>query len=357
MTPSLRSSLRSSLRFSLRFSHRFSHRFSLPSAVACVLVAASLVAATGQAARADHQNCGANYPNGTLSNGYPDPSSGAASGWAGQTALNNAETAVFATTTAKNLLLDSAGVISSVADILTQKAKTIRKTLPDPAEETALPIEIADSVLRKVAVVVTVAALAALIAETAAMAAQRSIAGATGGENACNSVVMGDMLIQVWVATVERNLASDGPPLAVLLSPTDSEEAGGDSPQWPLQPQHEKSDFTWCPPINLPDELPLPTGQTDLTQPNGPSTGGDCTPTYLDGMLTDPYDGAPPLTVQAVVRDAIAHAEAHGVLTGDELQAARGEYDIALARVAAKRYKDAFVHFRAAYRHAVGMDG
>lgn len=325
--------------------------------IAGVLVAAMLVVVTGQPAFADHQNCGANYPEGTLSNGYPDPGTGFKSGWAGQTALNDIEAEVFAISTAKTMLLDSVGVISSTADILTAKAKKTREALPDPAEQSALPVEIADRVLRTVAAVGAFAALAITIAETTALFTQRRLAGTTGGENACNSVVMGDMMAQLWVATVQRNLASDGPPLAVLLSPTDSEEPGGNSGQWPLQPQHEKADFTWCPPINLPDELPAPKAQTDLSQPDGPSTGGDCTPTYIDGMLTDPYDGAPPLTVQAIVRDAIAHAQAHGVLVGDDLAAAQSEYDLAVTRAGQSRYKDAFLHFRLAYRHAIGMDG
>ena len=64
--------------------------------IAGVLVAAMLVVVTGQPAFADHQNCGANYPEGTLSNGYPDPGTGFKSGWAGQTALNDIEAEVFA---------------------------------------------------------------------------------------------------------------------------------------------------------------------------------------------------------------------------------------------------------------------
>lgn len=324
-----------------------------PLSMLLALAVAVAMLATAQPAQADHQNCGEEYPEGTLASAYPDLATGSKMGWAGQTALNDIDDAVAESTAKKTALLDSAGVLVSTAEILTEKAASLRKALPDPAEEVALPIEIADEAVRAAAIVVTFAGLIALIAETANLSTQHELDEAVAGENACNSTIMGDMAVELWVATVERNLASDGPPLAVLLSPTDSEEPGGDSGKWPLQPQHEKEDFAWCPEIDLPAELPRPAASTDLDEPNGPSTGGDCSPTFLDGMLDDPYDGAPPLTVQAIVRDTIAHAKAHGL----PVRNAQDEYDQAVSLVGAKRYKDAFTHFRLAYQAAAGFDG
>ena len=198
-----------------------------------------------------------------------------------------------------------------------------------------------------------VVAMTILVA-TAVLAShpEASLAG-SNFENACNATITGDMLSDLWVATVERNLASDGPPLAMLLIPTDSEEPGGNSPVWPLMPQHEEDDFAWCPEIDLPETLPLPKDSTDLDQPNGPSTGGDCVPEVPDGFLNTPYDDAPSMTVQAIVSDAIDHAKAHGLAVRD----ARDQYDQAVSLVAAKRYKDAYAHFRLAYQAAAGFDG
>lgn len=318
----------------------------------CLTVALCLVL-SAPPAQATHQNCGAKYPAGTLSNGHPDLGSSARSGWSGQTALNEVDAAVFALTSAKDLVLDGASVADVSAKILDSVASTLRKTLPDPLENIAAPIEAAAKVVHIVATTLTLSALAILIGETAAMGVQRAVAGAVGGENACNAVLGGDMLDQVWVATVQRNLASDGPPLAMLLIPTDSSEPGGDSGEWPLQPQHEEEDFGWCPEITLPEKIPTPAAETDLDQENGPSTDGDCTPLVLDGFLTVPRDGAPRVTVQAIVRDTIDHAKAHGL----PVRQAEVHYADAVAAIGDQRFKKAFSHFRLAYRAAAGLDG
>jgi hypothetical protein len=305
-------------------------------------------------ASANHQHCGENYPTGTLSNGYPDTNASHDVGWAGRTALNNIETQLLASTSSKELLYQSADVVAASAEILGALAKAARQALPDPIEDVvAGPLEAAEEALDTVATAMIVGAMAALIAETAYLGVQRALEVDVGEENACNATITGDMLSDLWVATVERNLASDGPPLAMLLVPTDSEEPGGNSPPWPLMPQHEAEDFAWCPEIDLPDPLPLPKDSTDLDQPNGPSTGGDCTPTVPDGFLNTPYDGAPSMTVQAIVSDAIDHAKAHGL----DVRDARDQYDQAVSLVADQRYKDAYAHFRLAYQAAAGFDG
>jgi hypothetical protein len=324
---------------------------------AMVAVAVSLtfsVVVVAQPASANHQNCGERYPAGTLSNGHPDTSASHDVGWAGRTALNNIETQLLASTSSKELLYESADVTSAAADILGAIAKRVRQVLIEPVEDlVAVPIETAEKALNIVATAMVVGAMAALIAETAYMGVQRALEVDVGEENACNGTVTGDMLSDLWVATVEHNLASDGPPLAMLLIPTDSEEAGGNSPPWPLMPQHEDEDFAWCPEIDLPETLPLPKDSTDLDQPNGASTGGDCVPTVPDGFLDTPYEDAPTMTVQAIVSDAIDHAEAHGL----DVRDANDQYDRAVSLVADKRYKDAYAHFRLAYQAAAGFDG
>lgn len=328
-------------------------RYGLHGLVVGALVLTASIVVAGPAS-ANHQNCGANYPPGTLSNGYPDTNASRDVGWAGRTALNNIETQLLASSASKELLYESADVVGASGDILASLAKRARQVLPDPIEDVvAAPLEAASAALDAVATAMVIGSMAALIAETAYMGVQRALEADIEGENACNATITGDMLSDLWVQTVEHNLASDGPPLAMLLIPTDSEEPGGNSPVWPLQPQHEESDFAWCPEIDLPETLPLPRSQTDLDQPNGPSTGGDCVPEVPDGFLDTPYDDAPTMTVQAIVSDAIDHAEAHGLPVRD----ARDQYDQAVALVASKRYKDAYAHFRLAYQAAAGFDG
>jgi hypothetical protein len=325
----------------------------LVATLIAVVVAASLsLVVIAAPAHAVHQNCGARYPEGTLSNGHPDLSTNHNVGWSGAVAMSEIDTAVFALTSTKTLVLDGASIAATSAEILDATAKAIRM-LPDPAEIAAIPVEAAAEVLHTVSTVLVLSALAVLIGETAAMTVQRIRASDVDAENACNNVLAGDMLDMNWVAAVQRNLASDGPPLSMLLIPTDTSEAGGNSGEWPLQPQHESDDFAWCPEISLPEKIPTPRAETDLDQPNGAATGGDCSPLVFDGFLTDPWEGAPRVTVQAVVRDTIDHAKAHGL----PVRQAEVHYADAVAALGAQRYKEAFSHFRLAYQDAAGLDG
>lgn len=330
-------------------------RSNLLRVLAAALLAVTLgLVVIAVPAHADHQNCGAKYPDGTLSNGHPDLTASATPGWSGQVALNENEAALFAVTSIKDSLLDGANVAGAVAEIIHERKLEALRALDSVPENAAdLILTNAELVARIVSLGMVMAAVGMLIAETALMAAQRALAGAVGGENACNAVLAGDMLDNQWIATVERNLASDGPPLAMLLIPTDTKEPGGHSGEWPLQPQHEKGDFGWCPPIDLPSELPEPAPETNLDQANGPETGGDCTPTVPDGFLSEPYDEAPRVTVQAIVEDAIDHAAAHGLPVRD----AKRYFDAAVAELVEGRYKEAYRKFRQAYQDAAGFDG
>ena len=342
----------------------------LVAAVLAVAVAIALsLVVTAAPAQAVHQNCGALYPEGTLSNGHPDLSTDHNVGWSGAVSMHEIDTAVFALTSTKTLIMDGAGIASATKELLEAIAADLRKAIPEPVTEelVALPIEAAALVASVVATVLVVSGLAVLIGETAAMTVQRLRASDVEGENACNTVLAGDMLDQVWVATVQRNLASDGPPLSMLLIPTDSSEAGGHSGEWPLQPQHEEEDFVgdfdddgdidgWCPEITLPEKIPTPATETDLDTENGAKDGGDCTPAVLDGFLNKPWDNAPRVTVEAIVEDTIAHARAHGLPVA-QAEAAEAHLADARAALGATKYKEAFSHFRLAYRDAAGLDG
>jgi hypothetical protein len=326
----------------------------LAGLLAATLTVVALSAVTHRPAYADHQTCTGDYPHGTLIIGHPDLNASKDIGWNGQVALNNIETAVFAASSIRSALEDGSSVAVAVAEIIHEKDVAALKALDGPPEKVVdAALSTAEIIARAVAIGLTTAALAAYIAETTVMAVQRNIEGKVAGEDACSSVVLGDMVDQLWVATVQRNLASDGPPLALLLIPTDSEEPGGNAGEWPLQPQHEEEDYAWCPEIDLPEALPDPAGVTDLNQPNGPGTGGSCVPGYMEGFLDEPYDGAPRVTVQAIVRDAIDHAKAHHL----PVRQAEDHYAAAVAALGNDRYKEAFVQFRSAYQAAAGQDG
>ena len=318
------------------------------------LTVLALTTITDRPAYADHQTCTGDYPTGTLIIGHPDLNASQDIGWNGQVALNNIETRVFTAQSIRSALEDGSGVATSVAEIIHEKDVEAMEALDFTPEQIAhAALSTAETIARVVAIGLTTAALVAYIAETAAMAVQRNIEGKIAGEDACSSVTAGDMVDQIWVSHVLRNLASDGPPLALLLIPTDHEEPGGDAGPWPLQPQHEEEDYAWCPEIDLPEALPDPAGETNLNQPNGPSTGGNCVPGYLEGFLNEPYDGAPRVTVQAIVRDAIDHAKAHHL----PVRQAEDHYAAAVAALSSNRYKEAFVQFRSAYQAAAGQDG
>lgn len=323
-------------------------------ALVVAVATAALVALGSAPAHAEHQTCHGDYPTGTLNIGYPDLNASKDIGWGGQVAMNRIDASVFATSAIKSALLDGADVATAVAEIIHEKHDNALILLDSVPELVAAAIlGIAEAVARVVAIGLVVGALLTYVAETAVMAVQRNLAGRIAGEDACASVLMGDMVDHLWVAAVQRNLASDGPPLALLLIPTDHEEAGGNAGEWPLQPQHEEEDYAWCPEITLPDKLPAPAATTDLDQPDGPRTGGDCTPGYYEGFLNHPHDGAPRITVQAIVSDTIDHAKAHGL----DVRNAEAEYQAAVTALGAGRYKKAFGHFRSAYQAASGLDG
>ncbi|HEX2177107.1 MAG TPA: hypothetical protein VHG70_14475 [Nocardioidaceae bacterium] len=322
-------------------------RTALAGVLAGVVVAAGALVAP---ASATHQNCGTGYTGdaGTLSNGHPDLSEDEHVGWAGQTALNDIERQLFIVSTIDLGLDEAAGLAISKAEEIHTKYEMAKGNVLAQAVLAATEL-----IARIVATAIVIARFPVKIIETIYMVQQRELAGAVGGENACNSVLGGDMLDHLWVAAVQRNLASDGPPLGLLLTPTDSEDPDGHSGPWPLQPQHEKGDFDWCPEITLPAELPEPAAETDLDRLNGSATGDDCTPGYHDGFLTEPYSGAPRVTVQAIVRDTIDHAAAHGL----PVRAAEDAYQAALTDLEDQHYKRAFGHFRLAYQAASGQDG
>lgn len=322
--------------------------------LAAALTVLALTVLPAPPASADHQTCTGDYPTGSLNIGHPDLNASHDIGWNGQVALNNAETRVFTLSSIRSGLEDGSDVATTVAEIIHEKDVEVMEVLDFTPEQIAhAALSTAEIIARAVAIGLTTAALATYINETTAMAVQRNLEGRIAGEDACGSVLAGDMVDQLWVAAVQRNLASDGPPLALLLIPTDHEEPGGDAGEWPLQPQHEEEDYAWCPEIDLPETLPVPATETDLNQPNGPSTGGNCVPGYLEGFLHEPYDGAPRVTVEAIVRNTIDHAKAHHL----PVRQAEDHYAAAMAALDDGRYKEAFVQFRSAYQAAAGHDG
>lgn len=300
-------------------------------AVATIAAVAALAVPTVPAG-ALHQACGNKYPTGTASTGHPNME-GAESlrGWAGTRAIYLRETEIAGVAAAKGAVT-AAGAISKAVGELGEEARDVILNASDPlgvhhvvaklAEIPATAMKIAAGVLYGVG-------LAFSVTETALLAVQFETVSNTATENTCNGTLGGDMVDNLWIATVQRNLASDtSEPLAMLLVP------GGDAqhpgrPSWPLRPSHNAGDFAWCPDV---------AGSTD------------CTPQYHTGFLDVPDSG-----VVAVVEMAIAHAGEHAVKDQGFLDQAQACLTQGKAHIEDGRYKAAYADLRLAYRWAVGI--
>lgn len=309
-----------------------------------LLLSALLVVSSGLPAAAIHQHCGDDYPAGTLSSGHPDVDR-SSNGWAGLHVLQPLESTLIAIDFTKatldgtgSILVSSAKAVHVAYDAMLQASNPISTGI---ANSILKPIEIA---LRVAATAVYVAELAFDIAQTAIEATQLAIETDVDDEDACGSTLAADSLSLIWFAIVQRNLASTGPPLAILMAPHDSGLPGTDR-EWPLTPQHEAGDFPWCPPIELPEELPSAADP----DPAGTATmgsGDDCTSQVHIGFLD-----APDLGVADIVTNTIAHAAAHGL----DVRGAEGILADADEALAAERYADAFALYRSAYQTAMRL--
>lgn len=295
-----------------------------------VAVAALALPATPVAAL--HQACGAKYPKGTASTGHPDMTGAERlRGWAGTRAIYLRDVEIAGVAAAKGAVT-AAGAISKAVGELGEEARDTILNVADPAgvhHAVAKAAEIPATAMKIAAGVLYGVGLAFSVTETALLAVQFETASDTAFENVCNGTLGGDMVDNLWIATVQRNLASDASaPLAMLLVPGGDEQHPGKTP-WPLRPNHDAGDFAWCPDVG---------GNTD------------CTPQYHTGFLNVPDYG-----VVAVVEMAIAHAGAHGVKDQGFLDQAQACLDQAKGHIGSGRYKAAYADLRLAYRWAIGV--
>jgi hypothetical protein len=314
----------------------------------------AVTAAVAPPALALHQHCGDDLE-GTFSqtNGHPllDADDGeGVTGWSGQEILQRYARALQGVGFARTVLGDVADNIDAASDLIEAireapvTATLLAGTPVSQAYAAAVyvPAIIGETALRIVLLTVVIANIALLVAETVLMGINFQLEVDVADENACGGTLGGDALTMTWVATVQRHLASSGPPLAMLMAPHDPELAS-EQPPWPVLPRTQAGDFTWCPDIPaelLTGELPAAAGTTI------PTDGGDCTSAVQLGWLD-----APSIGVQAIVTNTITHLDLHGVDV-------RGAADVlALGDTALDegRYSDAFHHYRAAYQLATAV--
>lgn len=311
--------------------------------VAALVVA--MVAGPGLPAAAVHQNCPGGYAQGSVSSGHPDMDVAAGErGWSGSREYYQLETALFAMEETQGHLLGVADIISKTADVVHSLADEAldNGVPPDPVHHiVGKALRAAQDAINGVATGIQVSAIAFDIIITG-LGVARIVAG-SGTPDACGGVITGDMVDQLWISLVQRNLASSGPPLAMLLVPSEHDSS---AQPWPLLPQHAESDFAWCPPIELPDAIPAPSGHAG--DGSGiPDTGGNCNPDYHTGFLD-----APSVGVADIVAVAVTHARAHGI----DVRDADNCLAIAQALQSAGEYREAFNHYRLAYQMATGVD-
>lgn len=342
--------------------------------VALAVVASGLVTgvATAPAAHALHQHCGDDLDlTGSRSNGHPEdqhvaiddigdePSDAdkarqgeqalaGLNGWGGNAIIHDLQIAERAIGFARNTVGGIAGNLDDIADALEAWAEfgtDPALAAGTPASQIYLsliaPINVSAKTLKKVATVLVVANIILFIGETAVASALFDFEADAADESACGGTLMGDTLHMTWVAMVQRNLASTGPPLAMLLAPSDPDSASR-TPEWPLLPRTEGQDFPWCPPLDDHDgRVPAPGAPTDLAD-----TGGDCVSTVQLGWLD-----APDIGVADVVETTIAHLTSHGV----DVRHAASIAEQAREALDLKRYTDAFYLYREAYQTAMAV--
>lgn len=343
--------------------------------VVLAVVASGLVTsvATAPPAHALHQHCGDDlHLTGSRSNGHPqdqhvdiddigdDPSDAdkarqgeqalaGLNGWGGNAIIHDLQIAERALVFARNTVGGIAGNLDDTADVL----EALAEAGTDPAlaagtpvsqaylASVAAPLKTAAAVVKGVATALVIADIVLFIGETAVASALFDFGADVADEKACGGTLMGDTLHMSWVAMVQRNLASTGPPLAMLMAPSDPDSASR-TPGWPLLPRTEAQDFPWCPPLDAHEgSLPAQGAPTDL-----PDTGGDCVSTVQLGWLD-----APDIGVADVVETTIAHLTSHGV----DVRHAASIAEQAREALDLKRYSDAFYLYREAYQTAMAV--
>jgi hypothetical protein len=314
-------------------------RACLAAVLAGVLLALLLPAAP---AAAIHQNCGSRYPFGSEENGHPKMEDVAETsrGWSGQRQLYQMDVTLKVLEAPSDTLEKVVELIAAGRELIGQFGEDIHE-LGIPAEPfhhaIAAPFDITEEAMAAVQRGMYIAVAALQIGITATGYAKQVVGAHVAAENSCGSTLSGDMLDNLWVSLVERNLTSDGPPLATLLTKSENPHT---TPNFPLMPQHRKADYPWCPPIAKPADAPIPPPTTG-TVTSIPDAGGNCAPTYLTGFLDAGHMG-----VDTIVDTAIKHATAHGLDVRDAgtcLVTARGLRDKG-------ELKQAYAAYRTAYR-------
>ncbi len=306
-------------------------------------------AVTAPPARALHQHCGDDLEEtGSLTNGHPDTTSGDEA-WGGVGRIHRQDIELQNIGFARIALGGTASILDGVADIIaagreiTVIGALVAGTPVSQVYATSAytPAKVGETALRISAEIVSIADLVLFVVESTLLSTQRTVSRGVADEDACGGTMLADTMQMAWVSIVQRNLASTGPPLAVLMTPH-RPAVTSNPPEWPLLPAFEQGDFAWCPPIpdSLRGELPA-SGAGALG-----TTGGDCVGTVHQGFLD-----APDLGVQAIVTSTIAHLVSHGVDVRDA-QSLLTQGDTALR---ADRYRDAFHHYRAAYQRAMEL--
>lgn len=287
-------------------------------AAAATLAMTTTLAMPAGPAAAVHQYCGkaaigvhkGGYPGSTLDNGHPH-GDGVDSGWSGGGAIKIALGVALA--------LERAGAFIEMSE-----------TLYDSMSSNPVP--------KTVELKFNIAALAADIGKVAADATVLNLNQRIAEVNACNAVLAGDTIDLLFVARVQEELATfssaDGTvevPSNLFLLPDDG------SPEWTQQLTDESRKYSHLPGH---DDLPIP---------------------YVDGVADTDAVG-----VATVVRNAIAHLEAHGIGTGGGykwvpgvgLVYQDGAKDLwwdAMRLLEDGRVRLAHAKFAAAYRMAVSL--
>lgn len=292
-------------------------------------------------ALAIHQHCGDDYPQGTQASGHPDVSE-ALHGWAGTHHVQALETSVEALGAARTALDGTASQLVAIAEVITA-ARLVAAKPAIPGAAGSEPARPAEDALRIAATVLHSAEIVVFVGETAVQAALFAVSAGVDDEDACGGTLTADTVSLLWIAIVERNLASSGPPLAILMTPQDGL---GPDEEWPLMPRTEADDFAWCPPLTTGEELPSAANPAPAGAPSTATTGGDCSSQVHLGFLD-----ADTLGVKDIVTNTIDHAAAHGL----DIRLARDHLGLADAHLDAGRYRDAYEEYRLAYRNAMGL--
>jgi hypothetical protein len=274
------------------------NRNAVRTAAVAALVGLVVVLVPSVPAGALHNYCGAtsegvhlgNFAAGSKANGHPDGPNG---GWGGLAGVKEAKRAL--------LGLDrTAETLDYVINIaaLTPPLDNI------PGKVVALAHEVAKTAL--------------FVGKTAASAVVLHGESQNAAVNACNVVLMGDLIDTMFVATIEQDLADV------------AAAAAGHSP----------------------GEAPVPASTFMLPNDGGYTWSQHVTHDpaletaipYVDGFTDEESIG-----VAVVVRNSIAHMKDHGIPTGRAVEL----WTEAKSLLDAKRYLDAYAKFAEAYREAV----